>query len=166
MSPQGQIASCQVQFILAATFEGICFSNGWMGGWSDGSEEDEGEFRWQMGVAAEPAGQGNPRLPLHPALWGEMGGADRETGRKPLWGSIVLQMNRRLQRAFSAPLCGAKGGSNRTHTHSELNHNFNRGLYLHVCVFMLLRDVSRLRNLQVKITPVCIRFAIPAALGD
>lgn len=95
----------------------VFLMDGWAGGRTDGSEVDEGECRWQMGVAAEPAGQGNPRLPLHPALWGEMGGADRETGRKPLWGSIVLQMNRRLQRAFSAPLCGAKGGQQQnTHT--------------------------------------------------
>ena len=52
---------------------------------------EEGEFRWQMGagVAAGPAGRGTPCPSILP-LWGEMGGADRETGRKPQWGSIVL----------------------------------------------------------------------------
>lgn len=54
-----------------------------------------GEFRRQMGVAAEPAGQGTP-VSLALTVWWELGGTDRETGRKPLWGSIVLQMNRRL----------------------------------------------------------------------
>lgn len=60
-----------------------------MGGWMGG------EFQRQMGVAAEPAGQGT-HVSLAFAFGWELGGTDRETGRKPLWGSIVLQMNRKL----------------------------------------------------------------------
>lgn len=66
-----------------------------------------------MGVAAEPAGQdGIPPAPASCPVgwwwggrgWGDVrvGGADRETGRKPLRGSIVLEMNRG---AFFLPLC-------------------------------------------------------------
>lgn len=75
--------------------------------------------RWELLLSRQ---DGTPPPPHRPALWGEMGGADRETGRKPLWGSIVLEMNRGA--FFSAPLCGVKGGfqggcgghSSRTHT--------------------------------------------------
>lgn len=44
--------------------------------------------RWELSCCSA-CRTGYPLL-FHPGLWGEMGGADRETGRKPLWGSIVL----------------------------------------------------------------------------
>lgn len=52
---------------------------------------EEGEFLEADGsrVASGRAGRGTPCPSILP-LRGEMGGADRETGRKPLWGSIVL----------------------------------------------------------------------------
>lgn len=57
----------------------------------DGIGVEEGESfcsRWELKFL--PGRYDRVPLPLHPALRGEMGGADRETGRKPLWGSIVL----------------------------------------------------------------------------
>lgn len=58
------------------------------GGWLVAPGVESFDGRWELSCCS--AGRTGYPLPLYPALWGEMGGADRETGRKPLWGSIVL----------------------------------------------------------------------------
>lgn len=59
-----------------------------MDGWMEKLGVDSFGGRWELSCCSA-CRTGYPLL-FHPGLWGEMGGADRETGRKPLWDSIVL----------------------------------------------------------------------------
>ena len=128
--------------------------DGRVGGWVEGAS-----FGGRWGAESLPGLQDRaPPAPPSCPCGGELGGADRETGRKPLWGSIVLQMNRRLQRAFSAPLCGVEGGwqqNTHTHTHTHRIHSqLKRELYLlvRVCYCCITTHA------QVKLTPA--RFSL------